>query len=147
LAIISGLNSSATFRLKYTRAELPKKTQAQFETAMQLMNSEGSYKAYRDALHNANPPCVPYLGLYLTDVTFIEDGNKDFIRNLINFRKRQLVSEVVSEIQLYQQFPYDLPADQKLLSLFHNLPSSTEEQLYQISLLREPRNAERGDIL
>ncbi len=37
-------------------------------------------------------------GVYLTDLTFIEDGNKDFIGHLINFRKRELVSGIVAEV-------------------------------------------------
>jgi hypothetical protein len=147
LAIISGLNNSGIYRLKYTRAELPKKIQNVFDSAMQLMNSEQSYKAYRDFLHNVNPPCVPYLGVYLTDLTFIEDGNKDFINNLINFRKRQLVFDVIAEIQLHQQLPYNIKPNEKLIPLLKNLTSSKEDQLYQMSLLREPRNAERADIL
>jgi len=146
LAIISGLNSAATHRLKYTKAELPKKTQTTFEAVNQLMNSEGAYKAYRDSLHNANPPCVPYLGVYLTDLTFIEDGNKDFTNELINFRKRQLVSDVIAEVQLYQQFPYNIQPNEKLIAILKNLPYTKEDQLYQMSLLREPRNAERADI-
>lgn len=44
---------------------------------MNLMNSEGAYKAYRDALHNVNPPCVPYLyapilfGIFILTLYFI----------------------------------------------------------------------------
>ena len=35
----------------------------------------------RDFIHSANPPCVPYLGVYLTDLTFIEDGIPDKIKH------------------------------------------------------------------
>jgi len=146
LAIISGLNNSGIYRLKYTRAELPKKVQMAFDNGMQLMNSDGAYKAYRESLHNVNPPCVPYLGVYLTDLTFIEDGNRDFINELINFRKRQLVFDVIAELQLHQQLGYSIQANEKLLSLLQNLPCLKEDQLYQMSLLREPRNADRADI-
>jgi uncharacterized membrane protein len=36
------------------------------------MGMEGSFKVYRQTLINATPPCVPYIGVYLTDLVFIE---------------------------------------------------------------------------
>lgn len=60
-------------------------------------------------LHTANPPLVPYLGLYLTDLTFIEDGAQDYTDGgLVNFDKRRLLASVIKEIQQYQQVPYCL---------------------------------------
>ena len=47
-------------------------------------------------------------GMYLTDLTFIEDGNPDEINHLINFEKHRKVAEVIAEIQLYQQTAYNL---------------------------------------
>eukprot|EP01113_Clastostelium_recurvatum_P022051 TRINITY_DN2622_c0_g1_i4.p1 TRINITY_DN2622_c0_g1~~TRINITY_DN2622_c0_g1_i4.p1 ORF type:complete len:1359 (+),score=409.19 TRINITY_DN2622_c0_g1_i4:97-4173(+) len=148
LAVIAGLNSAPVFRLKHTRAELPKKVASVLEGYLKLMNSECAYKHYREALHNVNPPCVPYLGIYLTDLTFIEDGNKDTVNGcLINFRKRQLVSNIMAEIQLYQQFRYSInEPNEALIQLLTNLPAHDDSQLYQLSLLREPRNASREDI-
>ena len=38
-------------------------------------------------------PCVPYIGIYLSDLTFIEDGNPEFLdENLINFQKQEVIS-------------------------------------------------------
>jgi len=52
----------------------PKSVEA-FEVLKKLMSSDGNFEAFRTALHSESPPSIPYLGMYLTDLTFIEDGN------------------------------------------------------------------------
>lgn len=42
-----------------------------------VMNTNQSFKNYRNALREASPPCLPYLGVHLSDLVFIEDGNAD----------------------------------------------------------------------
>ena len=54
------------------------------------MSHSSSYKVYRNTLHSECMPCLPYIGVYLTDLTFIEDGNPDLVAgNLINFQVRK----------------------------------------------------------
>lgn len=48
----------------------------------------------REALHRCDPPCIPYLGMYLTDLSFIEEGTPNFTDDgLLNFSKMRMVSE------------------------------------------------------
>jgi len=54
----------------------------------ELMKPSGSYKTYRKVLQQANPPLVPYVGCFQTDLVFIEDGNKILLPNgQIHFAK------------------------------------------------------------
>ena len=53
---------------------------------------QGNYKIYRDKLGTTELPAVPYVGVFLKDLTFICDGNPDYLRGgLINIHKRRQV--------------------------------------------------------
>eukprot|EP00002_Diphylleia_rotans_P026277 TRINITY_DN5229_c0_g1_i1.p1 TRINITY_DN5229_c0_g1~~TRINITY_DN5229_c0_g1_i1.p1 ORF type:complete len:1023 (+),score=199.17 TRINITY_DN5229_c0_g1_i1:71-3139(+) len=90
-AVTSGILSSAIHRLKYTRAGISDSTQKMLQHLSSVISPYASYKDYRRAIDAVNPPAVPYIGVYLTDLTFIEHGNPDFFNKLINFHKRELI--------------------------------------------------------
>ena len=80
MEVVAALNSAALFRLKKTWAELSKHAAREFAELDTLVKPEKSHMALRSAMRNcASDAAVPYLGLYLTDVTFIEDGNKNWV--------------------------------------------------------------------
>ena len=43
---------------------------------------------FRLALAQSSPPCIPYIGLILQDLTFVQIGNPDKLDGKINFAKR-----------------------------------------------------------
>jgi hypothetical protein len=61
------------------------------------MDSHNNFSNFRDAVQHADPPIIPYLGVYLTDLTFIEDGNNNMLpvadgrTDIINFEVRGLM--------------------------------------------------------
>jgi len=114
------------------------------------LESAHSYKVYRQTLATANPPCIPYLGTYLTDLTFIEEGNQPFYKGLINFHKRKLIYDVIEKVMRYQVMPYNFTAVNQIQSLLIDLKRFSvdkEEDLYNFSIEREPKNAERFDLI
>lgn len=58
-----------------------------------LISFEGNFRNLRDTLHRCDPPCIPYLGMYLTELSFIEEGTPNFTEDgLLNFAKMRMVS-------------------------------------------------------
>jgi len=85
--------------------------------------------------------------VYLTDLTFIGDGNPDSFGELINFKKRELECRVLQEIELYQHTTYPIEPKEPLFSYLLELPFLEEDCLYNLSLKREPRNATISDLV
>lgn len=141
--ILAGLTTSPVHRLKKTWATMDPKIVEQFESLRKLMSSDGNYEAFRNALHSESPPSIPYLGMYLTDLTFIEDGNPDKLADgLINFAKRRRIAAVILEIQQYQQTPYALQPIPAIINLLSGgLQGLDEKQAYNMSLIVEPRES------
>lgn len=69
------------------------------------MSPNKSFANYRQCIRQAHAPLVPYLGVYMQDMVFIEDGNPDFLKDypgFINFHKRRLLADVIKDIIQHQ---------------------------------------------
>jgi hypothetical protein len=101
-AVMAGLHSSGIYRLKSTWATLYDATKATFTQLEDLFTSARSFVNLRKAIREKDPPCIPYLGIYLTDLTFIEEGGSDYVHpKLINWRRCKLTAGVIREIMQY----------------------------------------------
>lgn len=120
------------------------------EQMRSLIASTKNFSRYREALHAANPPCIPFLGVYLTDLTFIEDGIASVVKNteLINFTKRTKTAEVIRDIQQYQNVPYTLTEVPELRDwILDNMRAASDvHEMYNKSLQIEPREREEEKI-
>ena len=74
------------------------------------MGSTRSHAAYRLAWDNSSAERIPYLPLHLRDLATAEQGNPTFIgdeRNgRVNWRKFEVMGEVVVSMQRAQGMPY-----------------------------------------
>uniref|UniRef100_A0A3Q2CCL9 Ras protein specific guanine nucleotide releasing factor 1 n=1 Tax=Cyprinodon variegatus TaxID=28743 RepID=A0A3Q2CCL9_CYPVA len=143
LEITSSLNRSSIFRLKRTWLKVSKQTKTVIDKLQKLVSSEGRFKNLREALKNCDPPCVPYLGMYLTDLAFIEEGTPNYTEdNLVNFSKMRMISHIIREIRQFQQTAYKIDFQPKAAKyLLDNSTVMDEESLYEASLRIEPKTS------
>jgi len=144
MEILSGLEDASVHRLKNHFSELSKKTTSILNKLKDIMNSDQSFKNFRAHLKKCTSPSIPYLGMYLTDLTFIEE-NGDLVGELHNIFKRRMVAQVIINIQQYQQSTYNLeevPVIKKYLNQLDQIIMD-KEACYQRSLLILPRGGRK----
>jgi son of sevenless-like protein len=88
---------------------VPQKTVRKFEQLKEIMSITGNFRRVREMLLSTSPPCAPYIGVYLQDMVFIEDGNQTWTdEGLLNFDKISIFGKVLQQIRTFQQTPYRL---------------------------------------
>lgn len=149
-SILAALDSSTISRLHQTWLGVPHKSRMQLDSLRRLADHGRNYHQYRSRLRNIAPPAVPFLGLYLTDVTFCREGNPSYRespsapgKKLLNFNKYHKLARIVQDMQRFQ-VPYNLkkiPEVQEYLQMaFENSKHHGDLQdLYRRSLLVEPK--------
>lgn len=157
MAIVCSLSQSTITRLKKTWEVVSSKTKTTFEHLKSIVSHDRNYAALRQRLQNHVPPCVPFVGLYLTDLTFVDAGNQttrqlpraspnDERRSVINFDKHMKTAKIISELQRFQ-VPYrfvEIPELQtwmqdQLVRVRTADQSDVVRDYYRRSLLLEPR--------
>jgi len=138
-SILAGINNSAIRRLKNTFAGLTTKMEEELNLLDNQLSQLNNFQTLRDVIHTKQPPLIPYLGIYLKDLTFIEDGNKDILDGLINFRKMELVYNVIAEVQQNQSTDYDIKPNHEIITLLQEVPYNSENELITLSYRREAR--------
>ncbi|XP_072908825.1 rap guanine nucleotide exchange factor 1-like isoform X5 [Hemitrygon akajei] len=139
LAILSALDSAPIRRLEWQ-----KQTSEGLAEYCTLIDSSSSFRAYRAALAEVEPPCIPYLGLILQDLTFVHLGNPDLIDGKINFSKRWQQFNILDSMRRFQQIHYELKRIDDIVMFFNDFGDHlAEEALWELSLKIKPRNIQR----
>eukprot|EP00300_Choanocystis_sp_HF-7_P018491 c20054_g1_i4.p1 GENE.c20054_g1_i4~~c20054_g1_i4.p1 ORF type:complete len:435 (+),score=136.95 c20054_g1_i4:37-1341(+) len=142
-SLVAGINSAAVFRLKKTWEKVKDKDRQTLEDMNKLIDGNKNFAELRSHLAKLEPPTIPYLGMFLTDLVFIEQGNHNMIKdheNVINFEKRRKMAFVIRQIKQLQQEPYPIEEIKPLRDALMEITcDKTQDETYELSLLREPR--------
>uniref|UniRef100_F6WZA5 Uncharacterized protein n=1 Tax=Ciona intestinalis TaxID=7719 RepID=F6WZA5_CIOIN len=154
LEFVAAFNSSPIHRLNHTKQHLPDRLVKGLKECMDLCDPR--LTKCLEKLRSCDPPCVPFVGTFLTNILKTEEGNPHLLPNypehleLINFGKRRMVAAIMQDIQQYQNQPYNLLPVNDIRDYLINLnplEGQTEKQfndyIFACSLEVEPRQAER----
>jgi len=100
-------------------------------------------------MRNSKTVPIPYLGLHLQNFTVADDANPDYLdddHNLINIHKYKTLYDCVAPVLGAQEAP-DIPKQEPLFTLLQALPVLSGDELYALSLVREPKGCSVKDLL
>lgn len=160
MAVVSALQSAPIFRLTKTWALLSRKDKATFDRLDYLMTKEDNYKRLRDFISSQSMvSCIPYLGMYLSDLTYIDSAYPSTGSILENEQRSNLMNNILRIISdLQRSCTYDIPVlphIQKYLNsvtYIEELQKFVEDDNYKLSQRIEPgtstprANASKEDI-
>ncbi|KAJ6240578.1 guanine nucleotide exchange factor [Anaeramoeba flamelloides] len=150
MGVVSALRSNPLQRLKYTFEDIPITCEESLKDLDEFLNSENSFKNYRVALYEAymeGKPVIPFLGIHLTDLTFLDDTSDDLDQNgEVNLEKMETMSKAIMNVLKYQTRPYKLKKVPQLQNYFKDYPALDGDALYDLSLQREPRGCQYQDL-
>lgn len=111
-----------------------------------LIDSSSSFRAYRQALAETQPPCIPYIGLVLQDLTFVHIGNSDLLPDgSINFSKRWQQFNIVENMKRFKKGTYSFKKHERIITFFNNFSDFLcEEAMWQISESIKPRGGKKA---
>jgi hypothetical protein len=158
MAIMCSLNSSVVQRLKRTWDAVSKKTKARIDELDSIVDFSRNHASLRRRLEKPVAPCLPFLGIYLTDLTFVDAGNPktrelpgtgtesgDAV-SVINFDKHMRMAKIISHLQKFQ-IPYKLQEIpemktwlQQHLQRMRDGHAAMVGQLHRRSMIIEPKN-------
>ncbi|KAI1897055.1 hypothetical protein AGOR_G00079180 [Albula goreensis] len=115
-ALMFGLSNSAIQRLSKTWERVPSKTKRIYCAYERLMDPSRNHRAYRLAVAKLSPPYIPFMPLLLKDMTFIHEGNKNYVESLVNFEKMRMIAKTVKMVRECRSQPYVPSSPQKGLA-------------------------------
>uniref|UniRef100_A0A674MVE0 RAS guanyl releasing protein 1 n=1 Tax=Takifugu rubripes TaxID=31033 RepID=A0A674MVE0_TAKRU len=143
MAVVGGLCHSSISRLKDTTSHVHSEVTKVLNEMTDLLSSCRNYDNYRQAYNRCTGFKIPILGVHLKDLISVNEAMSDYVEDSkVNVQKLQALYSHINELIQLQQIPPNLDANKDLV---HLLTLSldlyyTEDEIYELSYTREPKN-------
>uniref|UniRef100_A0A8C2NJB2 RAS guanyl-releasing protein 1 n=1 Tax=Capra hircus TaxID=9925 RepID=A0A8C2NJB2_CAPHI len=143
MAVIGGLCHSSISRLKETSSHVPHEINKVLGEMTELLSSCRNYDNYRRAYGECTHFKIPILGVHLKDLISLYEAMPDYLEEgKVNVHKLLALYNHINELVQLQEVAPPLEANKDLV---HLLTLSldlyyTEDEIYELSYAREPRN-------
>ncbi|CAF3777130.1 unnamed protein product [Rotaria socialis] len=144
LAVIGGISHSALARLSKTMMCLSPEDIKLLTEMTDLLSSNSNYAQYRKNLSECEGFKIPIIGVHLKDIISLHVALQDRLEyDLINFRKLVQLSITFRTLNNLQESVPPVQPNHDLINLLTlSLDLSyTEDEIYELSLAREPRSS------
>uniref|UniRef100_A0A3P8ZLS8 RAS guanyl-releasing protein 1 n=1 Tax=Esox lucius TaxID=8010 RepID=A0A3P8ZLS8_ESOLU len=144
MAVVGGLCHSSISRLKETSSHVSHEVIKELNEMTELLSSCRNYDNYRQAYSRCAGFKIPILGVHLKDLISVNEAMSDYVEdNKVNVQKLQSLYNHINELIQLQQVTPQLDANKDLV---HLLTLSldlyyTEDEIYELSYTREPKNS------
>uniref|UniRef100_G3U793 CRK SH3-binding GNRP n=1 Tax=Loxodonta africana TaxID=9785 RepID=G3U793_LOXAF len=139
LAILSALDSAPIRRLEWQ-----KQTSEGLAEYCTLIDSSSSFRAYRAALSEVEPPCIPYLGWKAQQLSFFSGRAAPHLDFHLPPLRRFRQFNILDSMRAFQQAHYDIRRNDDIVNFFNDFSDHlAEEALWELSLKIKPRNITR----
>ncbi|OUM68652.1 hypothetical protein PIROE2DRAFT_57967 [Piromyces sp. E2] len=99
--VSAALQSSSIYRLKKTKKAMASKFLKLYDSILKLVSNELNFKNLRTKIHSADPPLIPFPGIYQSDLVFLDSWGKNILDGgLINFIKYQKMASYILEFNI-----------------------------------------------
>ncbi|PRP74980.1 small GTP-binding protein [Planoprotostelium fungivorum] len=128
MEIMSAMESVSVASLKKTWTAIPSGDLKMLAGLRQVLNIEDNFKNVRKCTEMSRPPAIPYIGVYMQDLVFLEDAptvvnpsksseegeEKKEKLEMVNFRKIEMMGKILSCLHRLASTTYSIEEDEEM---------------------------------